>query len=121
MVRKRGSHGGDLQTTAFVHAHRSSWHSQDIVEDLHNLQWDKVQGYLPLSMGYFESYGPWFMSYPASPEKHLSEPVADVMPEEGLKGHEVGSSCPFLLGVHQADKIFYGTLQLGCLQLISFS
>ena len=64
-----------MKVTAFVHGHRNSWHSQDMVEDLHKLQWANVSKYLPLSMSYFEDYGPWFTSYPAAPEMHLANPV----------------------------------------------
>ena len=65
-----------MQTTAFIHGHRTSWHSPDIVRVLHLLQWPEVQQYLPLQAGYFEEYGPWFTSYPAKPERHLQTAAA---------------------------------------------
>lgn len=59
------------EATAFIHGHRTSWHSPDIVRVLHLLQWQEIKRYLPLQNGYFDEYGPWFMSYPTAPEKHL--------------------------------------------------
>ena len=37
------------QVTAFTHAHRSSWHSPDMVLDMERLRWDHVPGYATLS------------------------------------------------------------------------
>lgn len=81
-----------LQVTAFIHGHRTSWHSPDMVRVLHLLQWQEVTRYLPLQKGYFEDYGPWFTSYPAAPERHL-EPIVATNPGDYNatdKQYEVG-------------------------------
>ena len=64
------------QTIAFVHGHRGSWHNPDVATDLRQLFWGQVEDYLPLSRKYFESFGPWFWSYPSKPERHLQKPIA---------------------------------------------
>lgn len=66
----------NLQAVAFVHGHRGSWHNPDVATDLRQLFWGQVQDYLPLSRKYFESFGPWFWSYPSKPERHLQHPIA---------------------------------------------
>lgn len=64
------------QVTAFVHGHRGSWHNPDVATDLQKLYWDQIDSYLPLSRKFFESFGPWFWTYPSKPERHLQDPIA---------------------------------------------
>lgn len=65
-----------LQAVAFVHGHRGSWHNPDVATDLQKLRWDQIEEYTPLSRKYFESFGPWFWTYPGKPERHLQTPIA---------------------------------------------
>lgn len=65
-----------MQLVAFVHGHRGSWHNPDMATDLHQLFWDRIEDYLPLSRKYFESFGPWFWSFPSDPARHLQNPIA---------------------------------------------
>lgn len=61
---------------AFIHGHRGSWHNPDVAKDIHQLNWDGVDHYLPLSRKLFDEFGPWFWTYPGSPEQHLQHPIA---------------------------------------------
>ena len=48
-----------------------------IVQDLHEIRWELVDGYVPIQRGYFESYGVWVRLFPGDPKRHLQTRTAD--------------------------------------------
>lgn len=84
------SHYQGMQVMAFVHGHRSSWHSHDMVEDLQRLKWASVEGYMPLHVDYFQPYGMYFDTHLADPSKHLRSQLATGEAAQNVTAYDPG-------------------------------